>query len=257
MEDIAIFTGATLISEEKGTGLTADLFDPKCLGEAASIIVTDKKCTIISGQGDADAIEERKNSLKALIKDTHEDLAKEKLRSRIASIGRGVAIVYVGAPTAIEQGDKKDLAEDAILATRSAIEEGYLIGGGTSYMRIAEVLKRMPEAKLPGYQLMIEALSEPLRQILKNNGIPDPEGLFYKFKYRNTATVEKVIKKVIEFVVNNGNKMGYNAKLDKFGDLEAQGVIDPAKVVRSAIENAGSVGISYMITYCLITERPD
>ncbi len=232
MDDIAIFTGGILVSEETGNNITAGEFHKDCLGQAEKVIVTRDQCTIVSGQGLPDLIIERKELVKSQLEEAGSDYERELLRRRISSIGKGVAILYAGAPTAVEQGDKRDLAEDAIMATRSAIQEGYVPGGGTFYLKLARALAHANTSE--GEDIVIDALRAPLRQILINNAEKDVEGMM--------RTIE------------GGKSGGYNANTEHFCDLIAEGIIEPAKVVRCALINAASVAAAFLSTEVLITE---
>ncbi len=240
MEDIAIFTGGKVVSEEQGTALDKTNFKPEFLGEALKVIVKKDSCLIVNGQGNPDDVETRQKQIKEMISEAPSDYEKEYLRKRAGSIGRGVAVLYIGAPTEIEKGDKKDLAEDAILAARAAIEEGYLPGGGVGFIRCANDLKG-PEKLTAGEQVVLKALYQPLKQLLKNNGIYSPFG--------RTSIEKKVISGKEDF--------GYNAKTEQFGQLISEGVIDASKVIRCAIENAASVTQMFISTEVLVSEIPD
>jgi chaperonin GroEL len=232
MQDIAIFTGGQVISEDQGTALDKQNFKPEFLGTASKVIVKQDSCVIVNGQGNPDKVEERQKQIKEMITEAPSDYEKEYLRKRAGSIGRGVAVLYIGAPTEIEKGDLKDLAEDAILATRSAIEEGFLPGGGVGFIRCAESLK--PESA--GEEIVIKSLYKPLLQILANN-----------------EEAHDILTKIIE----GKNDYGYNAFTGEFGNLIEQGVIDAAKVIRCAIENAASVAAQFCATEVLISEIDD
>ena len=229
MQDIAIFTGGQVISEDQGTALDKENFKPEFLGTASKVIVKQDSCVIVNGQGEPSKIEERQTQIKEMISEAPSDYEKEYLRKRSGSIGKGVAILYIGASTEIERGDLKDLAEDAILATRSAIEEGYLPGGGVGFIRCAEELKGESD-------IVINALYKPFLQILANN-----------------EEANDILSKII---AEKGD-YGYNAFTGEFGHLISQGVIDAAKVIRCAIENAASVAAQFCATDVLISEMPD
>jgi chaperonin GroEL len=237
MQDIAIFTGAQVISEDQGTSLDAQNFKPSFLGESLKVIVKKDSCLIVNGQGNPDEVETRQKQIKEMMNEAPSDHEKEYLRKRAGSIGRGVAVLYIGASTEIERGDKKDLAEDAILAVRSGIEEGYLPGGGVGFIRCAESV----EFTGAGENIVKFALYEPLRQLLTNNGIEDK-----RFNRKQAKIVSKVVKGILDF--------GYNAKTDEFGYLEAEGVIDASKVIRCAIENAASIAQMFLSSEALISE---
>lgn len=237
MQDIAIFTGAQVISEDQGTSLDAQNFKPSFLGESLKVIVKKDSCLIVNGQGNPDEVETRQKQIKEMMNEAPSDHEKEYLRKRAGSIGRGVAVLYIGASTEIERGDKKDLAEDAILAVRSGIEEGYLPGGGVGFIRCAESV----EFTGAGENIVKFALYEPLRQLLTNNGIEDK-----RFNRKQAKIVSKVVKGILDF--------GYNAKTDEFGYLESEGVIDASKVIRCAIENAASIAQMFLSSEALISE---
>jgi len=238
MEDIAIFTGATVISEDQGTSLDKANFKPSFLGEASKVIIKKGSCLIVNGQGNSDDVEVRQRQIKEMMTEAPSEHQKEWLRKRAGSIGKGVAVLYIGASTEIERGDKKDLAEDAILAVRSGIEEGYLPGGGVGFIRCAEALKPTN----PGENIVKQALYQPLRQLLTNNGIEDKSF----FKKPQTSILKKVVAGVQDF--------GYNTKTDKFTYLESEGVIDASKVIRCAIENAASIAQMFLTSEALISE---
>lgn len=237
MEDIALFTGGKVVSEDQGTSLDKANFKPEFLGTAQKVIVAKDSCTIVNGQGDPETVETRQKQIKEMIVESKSDYEKEYLRKRAGSIGKGVAVLYIGAPTEIERGDKKDLAEDAILATRAAIEEGYLPGGGVGFIRCAESLVAEDKEPLePGEEIVHASLFKPLSQLIENNGAD---------------------KDILNEVFCGAGSYGYNAKTEKFGDLVEQGVIDAAKVIRCAIENAASVAGIFLATEVLISEMPD
>jgi chaperonin GroEL len=230
MDDIAVFTGATLISEENGLSLDKDNFHLGLLGRALKVIATRDQCTIMNGNGDPEATRKRKELLRAQMAEASSDYEKDYLRRRIASIGSGVAVLYVGAANEVDRGDKKDLCEDAILAVRASTEEGYVPGGATQYIRCAAALDKSN----PGEKLVYDALFEPLKQILRNNDSKD------------ASSIVRRVKQGYE----------YNAKTEEYANLEADGVIEPAKVIRCAIENACSVATTFITTDCLVSQLP-
>lgn len=247
LQDMALFTGGQVVSEDKGMSLSKESFKPEYLGQAQKVIITPKQTTIVNGQGNPDEVELRQKQIKLAIPDAPSDQEKEFLRMRAGSIGKGVAILKISGLTDVEQGDRKDLAEDAILSTRSAIEEGYLPGGGKSYLQIAKFLTYN---RNKGENIVINALHEPLRQILENNGISG------KGKYFGFAKSDQEV--IIEKVKNNpGLYFGYNARTDEFTDLLKSGIIDSAKVIRNAIENSCSVAQIFLSTEVLISEVPE
>jgi chaperonin GroEL len=217
LEDIAILTGGTVISEEKGLKLeTATL---EMLGTADKVTVNKDNTTIVNGAGDKEAIKERVNQIKTQISNTKSSYDKEKLQERLAKLAGGVAVLYVGAPSEVEMKEKKDRVDDALCATRAAVEEGIVPGGGVTYIRAISAIENMEgsnEDETTGIQIVKRAIEEPLRQIIANAG---KEGAVY---------VQKVKEGKGDF--------GYNARTDKFENFFAAGVIDPAKVTRVALE---------------------
>ncbi|MDR1724964.1 MAG: chaperonin GroEL [Bacteroidales bacterium] len=235
LEDIAILTGGTVISEEKGFKLEdADL---SMLGTAQKISVDKDNTTIVSGAGEKANIESRINQIKAQIEKTTSDYDREKLQERLAKLAGGVAVIYVGAASEVEMKEKKDRFDDALHATRAALEEGIIPGGGVAYIRAInalETLKGENEDEETGIQIIRRALEEPLRQIVENAGM---EG-------------SVVVNKVKELEGDNG----FNARSEVFEDLRKAGVIDPAKVARVAIENAASIASMILTTECVLSE---
>ena len=238
LEDIAILTGGTVISEEKGYKLEdADL---SYLGEAEKITIDKENTTIVSGKGKKEEIEARVKQIKAQIETTTSDYDKEKLQERLAKLAGGVAVIYVGAASEIEMKAKKDLFEDALNATRAAIEEGIIPGGGVAYIRAMEALGKLKgenEDEDTGIAIITRALEEPLRQIVENAGM---EG-------------SVVVQKVRE----GKNSFGFNAQTEKYEDLFKSGVIDPTKVARVALENAASIAGMLLTTECVLAEHKD
>ncbi len=235
MQDIAILTGGTLISEERGFKLeNADL---SYLGTAEKITVDKDNTTIVGGAGKKADITARVNQIKAQIESTTSDYDKEKLQERLAKLAGGVAVLYVGAATEVEMKEKKDRVDDALHATRAAVEEGIVAGGGVSFIRAIDSIEKMKgsnEDEATGISIVRRALEEPLRQISANCGI---EG-------------SVVVQKVRE----GKNDFGYNARTDVYENLIAAGVIDPTKVVRVALENAASVGGMILTTECVLAD---
>lgn len=235
LEDIAILTGGTVISEEKGYKLEdADL---SMLGTAQKITVDKDNTTIVSGAGDKAAIEARVNQIKAQIEKTTSDYDKEKLQERLAKLAGGVAVIYVGAASEVEMKEKKDRFDDALHATRAALEEGIIPGGGVAFIRAISALDNLKgenEDEQTGIQIVRRALEEPLRQIVENAGM---EG-------------SVVVNKVKEMSGDNG----FNARTEVYEDLHAAGVIDPTKVARVAIENAASIASMILTTECVLSE---
>ena len=238
LEDIAVLTGATLISEEKGLKLEQATID--MLGTANTITVTKDNTTIVDGAGDKDAILDRINQIKNEMAATTSSYDKEKLQERLAKLAGGVAVLYVGANSEVEMKEKKDRVDDALCATRAAIEEGVVAGGGTTYIRALEAIKDLKgdnQDEQVGIDIVKRAIEEPLRQIAANAGV---EG---------AVVVQKVLEGKGDF--------GYNARLDKYEDLREAGVIDPAKVERVALENAASIAGMFLTTECVIIDKPE
>ena len=238
LEDIAILTGGTVISEEKGIKLEQATID--MLGTAESITVSKDNTTIVNGAGDKDAIAARVAQIKAQIAATKSSYDKEKLQERLAKLAGGVAQLNVGAASEVEMKEKKDRVDDALSATRAAIEEGIVPGGGVAYIRAQEALaglKGENEDEQTGIEIVRRAIEEPLRQIVANAG---KEG---------AVVVDKVRAGKGDF--------GYNARLDEYQNLKASGVVDPAKVTRVALENAASIAGMFLTTECVITDIKD
>ena len=235
LEDIAILTGGTVISEEKGIKLEAATID--MLGTAESITVNKDNTTIVNGAGDKEAIAARVGQIKAQIVSTKSTYDKEKLQERLAKLAGGVAQLNVGAASEVEMKEKKDRVDDALSATRAAIEEGIVAGGGVAYIRAQaalEGLKGENEDEQTGIEIIRRAIEEPLRQIVANAG---KEG---------AVVVDKVRAGEADF--------GYNARKDIYENLKAAGVVDPAKVTRVALENAASIAGMFLTTECVITD---
>jgi chaperonin GroEL len=235
LEDIATLTGATVISEEKGLKLEdADL---TYLGQAEKITVDKENTTIVGGKGDKKAIDGRVAQIKAQIEKTTSDYDREKLQERLAKLAGGVAVIYVGAASEVEMKEKKDRFDDALHATRAAVEEGYVPGGGVAYLRcipVIEGLKVDNEDERTGVKIILRALEEPLRQIVINAGL---EG----------SVVANKVK-------DGKDDFGYNARTEKYENLLAAGVIDPVKVSRIALENAASIASMLLTTECVLAE---
>lgn len=235
MQDLATLTGGTLISEERGFKLeNADL---SYLGTAEKITIDKDNTTLVGGAGKKADITARVNQIKAQIESTTSDYDKEKLQERLAKLAGGVAVLYVGAATEVEMKEKKDRVDDALHATRAAVEEGIVAGGGVSYIRAIDAIEKTKssnEDEATGIAIVRRALEEPLRQISANCGI---EG-------------SVVVQKVRE----GKNDFGYNARTDVYENLIAAGVIDPTKVVRVALENAASVGGMILTTECVLAD---
>ena len=238
LEDIAILTGGTVISEEKGLTLEQATLD--MLGTCEKVEVTKDNTTIVNGAGDKQVIRDRVAQIKNEIENTTSSYDKEKLQERLAKLAGGVAVLYVGANSEVEMKEKKDRVDDALCATRAAIEEGVVAGGGTTYIRALDVLKDVKGENADeqtGIKIVERAIEEPLRQIAVNGG----------------AEGAVVVQKVRE----GQGDFGYNARLDKYEDLREAGVIDPAKVARVALENAASIAGMFLTTECLIVDKPE
>jgi chaperonin GroEL len=235
LEDIAILTGGSVISEEQGRKLEdATLED---LGTCEKITIDKDNTTIVNGVGEKSAIEARVNQIKAQIETTTSDYDKEKLQERLAKLAGGVAVLYVGAATEVEMKEKKDRVDDALHATRAAVEEGIVAGGGVAYLRAVQAVESMEGAnsdETTGIAIVKRAIEEPLRQIVQNAG---GEG---------SIIVQKVREGKDDF--------GYNARTETFENLFEAGVIDPTKVTRIALENAGSIAGMLLTTECVVSD---
>ena len=238
LEDIAILTGGTLISEERGFKLeNADL---SYLGSAEKITVDKDNTTVVGGSGKKADITARVNQIKAQIESTTSDYDKEKLQERLAKLAGGVAVLYVGAATEVEMKEKKDRVDDALHATRAAVEEGIVAGGGVAYIRSIESLDKLKgenEDETTGIAIVKRAIEEPLRQICANAGI---EGSI-----------------VVQKVKEGKGDFGYNARTDKYENMFEAGVIDPTKVSRVALENAASIAAMLLTTECVLAETKE
>jgi chaperonin GroEL len=235
LEDIAILTNGTVVSEERGFKLESTTIE--MLGTAEKITIDKDNTTVVNGAGESDTIKARVNQIKAQIESTTSDYDKEKLQERLAKLAGGVAVLYVGAPTEVEMKEKKDRVDDALAATRAAVEEGIVPGGGVAIVRATEklaTLKGDNDDEQTGINIITRAAEEPLRQIVENAGL---EG---------SVIVAKVREGKGDF--------GFNAKTEVFENLYKAGVIDPAKVVRVALENAASVAGMLLTTECVIAE---
>lgn len=238
LEDIAVLTGGTVISEEKGMQLSqATLTD---LGRADKVTVNKENTTIVNGAGNKDAIAQRVAMIKAQIEQTTSDYDREKLQERLAKLAGGVAVLHIGAPSEVEMKEKKDRVDDALSATRAAIAEGIVPGGGVAYIRCLadlDALKGDNDDEQTGIEIVRRAIEEPLRQIAQNAGV---EG---------AVVVQKVSEGKDDF--------GYNARTDTYEPMYAAGVIDPAKVTRVALENAASIAGMFLTTECVIAEKKE
>jgi chaperonin GroEL len=238
LQDIAVLTKGIVISEEQGYKL--ENVDLSYLGEATAVTIDKDNTTVVGGKGDKKDIDARVNQIKAQIESTTSDYDKEKLQERLAKLSGGVAVLYVGAATEVEMKEKKDRVDDALHATRAAVEEGIVPGGGVAYIRAIESLEKLKGAnddETTGIQIVKRAVEEPLRQIVVNSGI---EGSI-------------VVQKIKE-----GKKdYGFNARTEVYENLLAAGVIDPTKVTRIALENAGSIAGMLLTTECVISDKPE
>ena len=238
LQDIATLTGGIVVSEERG--FTLENTAPDMLGKAEKVVITKDNCTIVNGQGDAEAIQERAATIRKQIETTTSDYDREKLQERLGKLAGGVAVLYVGAATEVEMKEKKDRVEDALSATRAAVEEGIVPGGGVAYIRAAEAIKDLKgenEDETTGIRIVARAIEEPLRQIAANAGL---EG-------------SVIINKIRE----NSGDFGYNARTDEYVNMFEAGVIDPTKVSRVALENAASVAGMFLTTECAIADIPE
>ncbi|MDE5744493.1 MAG: chaperonin GroEL [Paramuribaculum sp.] len=238
LEDIAVLTGGVVISEEKGMKLESATLD--YLGRAEKVTVNKENTTIVNGAGNKDSIAARVAQIKAQIEQTTSDYDREKLQERLAKLAGGVAVLHIGAPSEVEMKEKKDRVDDALSATRAAIAEGIVPGGGVAYIRCVELLEGLKgdnEDETTGILIVKRAIEEPLRQIVANAGV---EG---------AVVVQKVKEGKADF--------GYNARTDSYENLLAAGVIDPAKVTRVALENAASIAGMFLTTECVIAEKKE
>ena len=235
LEDISILTGGTVISEERGFSLeNADL---KMLGTAETVTIDKDNTTIVNGAGKANEIKARVNQIKAQIETTTSDYDKEKLQERLAKLAGGVAVLYVGAASEVEMKEKKDRVDDALHATRAAVEEGIVAGGGVALIRTKEKLSKLKSENSDentGIQIVEKAIEAPIRTIVENAG---GEGSI-------------VISKVLE----SKDNIGYDAKREEYVDMLKAGIIDPKKVTRIALENAASVAGMILTTECAVVE---
>ena len=238
LQDIAVLTGGMVISEERGFTLENTTLD--MLGKAEKVVVTKDNTTVVNGAGAADAIKERADLIRKQIETTTSDYDREKLQERLGKLAGGVAVLYVGAATEVEMKEKKDRVEDALSATRAAVEEGIVPGGGVAYIRASQVLadlKGVNEDETTGIPIVARAIEEPLRQIAANAGV---EG-------------SVIINKIRE----GKGDFGYNARTDEYVNMFEAGVIDPTKVSRVALENAASVAGMFLTTECAIADIPE
>ena len=238
LEDIAVLTGGVVISEEKGLKLEQATLD--MLGSADKVTVNKDNTTIVNGHGEKANIQDRVAQIKNEIENTKSSYDKEKLQERLAKLAGGVAVLYVGANSEVEMKEKKDRVDDALCATRAAIEEGIVAGGGTTYIRALDALKDMKgdnADETTGIRIVERAIEEPLRQIVANAG---GEG---------SVVVNKVREGEGDF--------GYNARKDVYEDMRQAGIVDPAKVERVALENAASIAGLFLTTECVLVDKPE
>ncbi len=238
LQDIAILTQGVVISEEKGLKLESATID--MLGSAEKVTVNKENTTIVNGNGEKECIAERVAQIKAQIESTKSSYDKEKLQERLAKLAGGVAVLYIGAPSEVEMKEKKDRVDDALSATRAAVAEGIVPGGGVAYIRAIKSLdgfKGENEDENTGIEIIRRAIEEPLRQIVANAGL---EGAV-----------------IVQKVKDGEGDFGYNARTDKFENLLKSGVIDPAKVTRVALENAASIAGMFLTTECVIAEKKE
>jgi len=238
LEDIAILTGGVVISEEKGLTLEGAKMD--MLGRCEKIVIDKENTTIVNGAGDKKNIDGRIKQIKAQIETTTSDYDKEKLQERLAKLAGGVAVLYVGAASEVEMKEKKARVEDALSATRAAVEEGIIPGGGVAYIRAVKAIENLKgdnEDQNTGIAIVKRALEEPARQIAENAGL---EGSV-----------------VVQRIKEGKDDFGYNAQEDKYEPLYKAGVIDPTKVARVALENAASIAGMFLTTECVVAEKPE
>ena len=238
LEDIAVLTGGVVISEEKGLKLEQATMD--MLGSADKVVVGKDNTTVVNGAGNKENIQARIAQIKNEIQNTTSSYDKEKLQERLAKLSGGVAVLYVGANSEVEMKEKKDRVDDALCATRAAIEEGVVVGGGTTYIRALDDLAELKgdnQDEQTGINIVKNAIEAPLRQIVYNAG---GEG---------AVVVQKVREGKGDF--------GYNARKDEYEDLRKAGIVDPAKVARVALENAASIAGMFLTTECLIVDKPE
>jgi chaperonin GroEL len=238
LEDIAVLTGGTVITEDKGLSLESATIE--MLGTAEKIAIDKENTTIVHGNGDKKNIDARVNQIKKQIENTTSDYDREKLQERLAKLAGGVAVLYIGAASEVEMKEKKDRVEDALSATRAAVEEGIVPGGGVSYVRAIKSLENLEgenQDQTTGIAIVKRAVEEPLRQIAENAGV---EGSI-----------------VVNAVKEKDGDYGYNAREGKYENLFEAGVIDPKKVARIAIENAASIAGMFLTTECVMVDEED
>jgi len=238
LQDIATLTGAVVVSEERG--FTLENTTPDMLGKAEKVTISKENTTIVGGAGDKAAIKERVESIRKQIETSTSDYDKEKLKERLGKLAGGVAVLYVGATTEVEMKEKKDRVEDALNATRAAVEEGYLPGGGVSYIRAVAALSKLKgenDDETTGIHIIAKAIEEPLRMIAENAGVD------------GSVIIQKIKEGKGDF--------GYNARTGEYVQMYEAGVIDPTKVARVALENAASVAGMFLTTECGIVDIPE
>ncbi|WP_043319899.1 chaperonin GroEL [Microbulbifer sp. HZ11] len=241
LEDIAILTGGTVISEE--VGLTLEKVELEQLGSAKRVVISKDNTVVVDGAGDKTAIDGRVKQIRAEIENSTSDYDKEKLQERVAKLAGGVAVIKVGAATEVEMKEKKDLVDDAFHATRAAVEEGIVAGGGLTLVRVADSLRKnglkgANDDQQVGINIALRAMEEPFRQIIANAGV---EGSVVLNKVRS----------------NESANFGYNAQTGDYGDMLEFGIIDPAKVTRSALQNAGSIAGLMLTTEVMVADKPE
>ena len=238
LQDIATLTGAVVVSEERG--FTLENTTPDMLGKAEKVTITKENTTIVGGAGNKEDIQDRVNLIRSQIEVTTSEYDKEKLKERLGKLSGGVAVLYVGATTEVEMKEKKDRVEDALNATRAAVEEGYLPGGGVAYIRAISALEGLKgdnEDETTGIRIVARAIEEPLRQIALNAGVD------------GSVIIQKIKEGTGDY--------GYNARTSEFVNMYDAGVIDPTKVARVALENAASVAGMFLTTECGIVDIPE
>jgi chaperonin GroEL len=237
LEDLAILTGGTVVSEE--TGYTLSEVGMEVLGSCEKADITKDKTTIINGHGESNAVQKRIEQIRVEIENTTSDYEKEKLQERLAKLAGGVAVLYIGAATEVEMKEKKDRVDDALAATRAAVEEGIVPGGGVALIRCdsaLEALKTANDDEEIGVDIVRKALGAPLYQIVDNAG--------------GNGNV------VVHFVKEGESSFGYNARTNEYGDMIEMGIVDPTKVTRTAVENAVSIASMILMTECVIVDEP-
>ena len=237
LRDLAIVTGGQVVSDE--FGVTLDKMTLEMLGTAEKVEIGKETTTVINGHGDKEDIRERINHIKGQIDTTSSDYEKEKLQERLAKLAGGIAVLYIGAPTETELKEKKDRVDDALAATKAAVEEGIVPGGGVALIRCIEAIKDLKgsnEDEFIGIGIVKRAMEEPLRQIMKNAGLDDAE--------------------ILAQVKSSKPNYGYNARSNEYVDMIEAGIIDPTKVTRIAIENAASIAAMILTTECVIVDEP-